>query len=568
MNIDEWAASVVGRYIDRDYFPKEQPAQCHDIWLDYLNRVLGGATGLGWAPGEGWTDEVWKQFPAKSGLENYVTKIGGTNIQKGDVVFFAKGSGSYPLSHVVVAMSPTTGGSVDCITQNPGATKRATITLNGCLGVLRPKVAVVPLAPDERQVRSDSPANRRATPDRTHAPIPEQLAVGEKGKFKGWVYGENVDGNNIWFVGYYSGNYFWSGCFTDTGVHDLADLNVAAPSPTPVIPAPVLPASATLKPLCDNIAEWNATAEDIAKFNYVTQPVVEDMPLPDWITERHVEPGLNGYKVGRPGQPNHAVYHHAWAASIDGAVATLSGKTDAPTANYVIKDSEVVSMVNEGDSPFTNGRIGSNIWALTWELVNDKQTGVDANGKPVFSAPSRQTLETAAWVTARAMIRRGWKTPIEKDVNAFGHGQVSKTPTSCPGDTDIAYIVKRANEIVAEYRKAQEAVKPVEPTKPVEEEKPMPEPTKEELEQILAQQQQIMGQLKPVDLGNIITDNKVRKVVWAIYGIAGLFLVAGIGGLTAIRAIGPEWFIFTVGAYAALGPAFSSLAIANISTKK
>lgn len=419
------------------------------------------------------------------------------------------------------------------------------------------------LAANQRQVKSDEPANRRLTPDRSKAPIAPQLAKNEVGDFDGFIRGESVDGNNIWFRGAHSGNYFWSGCFTSTSTNGLSDLGTyaaATPAPAPA-PAPVpVPASNTLKPLCDIIPEWNATADEIAAKTYETQPKLADMELPAWITERHREPGLNGYKKGRPGQPNHAVIHHAWTDSLNSAVNTLQGDDGDPTANYVIGEAEVVSMVDEGDSPFTNGRIGSNIRSITFELINWKQTGVYAEGDPVYSAPSELTLETAAYVFARAMIRHGWTEPAELNVNVFGHEQVSKKATSCPGDTDLAYIVKRANEIITEHR----TQKPEQ----TEQEKPMPELTKEEIAAAIAQQQTVTGQIKPVDIGSIIKNNTIRKAVWATYGVVGLVLVGGIGGLTAIQALAPEWFMFTVGAYAALGPAFSSLAIANIYTKK
>lgn len=439
------------------------------------------------------------------------------------------------------------------------------------------------LAGHERQVKSSDSANRRVTPDRSQAPT-DSLDAGAKGEFDGFIRGESIDGNNIWFRGKFSQQYFWSGCFTDTGTHDLTDLgtysaSTAAPAPAPK-PVENVPASNTLKPLCDTIKEWNATADEIAKFTYETQPALGDMPLPDWITERHVEPGTEGYKKGRPGQPNHIVYHHAWTASLNGAVTTLSGKTDAPTANYVIKDYEVVSMVDEGDSPFTNGRIGSNIWAVTFELVNDAQTGVDKDGKPVFSAPSKKTLETAAYVSARAMIRRGWKVQLVLNVNEFGHGQVSKTSTSCPGETDLAYIERRTNEILAEYRHSQEVpdqpkpTEPVAPTEPTENKEPdmATEMTEEEKQAILDYQAAVVTHMQDnvalADLGNIISSNKTRKIVWAIYGITGIILAGVGGGLAAAQWIAPEQLLFVFGFYTAVAPAFSSLAIANISTKK
>lgn len=154
MNIDEWASSVNGRYIDRD---GAFGAQCHDLWLDYANRVYGMPIGLGWAPGNGSTDEVWTGFPATNGIQNYFVKLPASNIQKGDVVFWAEGSRNYPGSHVAIAMSPSSGGVVDVMTQNPGATKRATLTLAGAVGVLRSKTAANSSNITTSQGKSDEP---------------------------------------------------------------------------------------------------------------------------------------------------------------------------------------------------------------------------------------------------------------------------------------------------------------------------------------------------------------------------------------------------------------------------
>lgn len=92
--------------------------------------------------------------------------------------------------------------------------------------------------------------------------------------------------------------------------------------------------------------------------------------------------------------------------------------------------------------------------------------------------------------------------------------------------------------------------------------------SKEEIEAKLAKQQALVAPIKPTDLGAIITHPGTRKVVWAVYGLAGIGIVGFMGGLTAIGAIAPEWFLFATGAYTAVGPAFASLAIANIDTKK
>lgn len=91
--------------------------------------------------------------------------------------------------------------------------------------------------------------------------------------------------------------------------------------------------------------------------------------------------------------------------------------------------------------------------------------------------------------------------------------------------------------------------------------------TPEELQAAIAKQNALVANVKPTDLGSIITHAATRKIVWAIYGLTGLFIIAVMGGLTAAQWIAPEWFIFATGAYTAIAPAFASLAVANIDTK-
>jgi len=80
-----------------------------------------------------------------------------------------------------------------------------------------------------QRVVGSSPANGRSDPS-TANPATQQLPPGTLANFKGWINGEVVSGNNVWFQGEFSGDWFWSGGFTDTGTHDLADLNPAVPA--------------------------------------------------------------------------------------------------------------------------------------------------------------------------------------------------------------------------------------------------------------------------------------------------------------------------------------------------
>ena len=73
--------------------------------------------------------------------------------------------------------------------------------------------------------------NYRDAPNRS-ARIRQEFPAGDILDFKGWIRGENVSDNDVWFVGRYTGGYSWSGSFDDTGTHDLDDLN-PKPEPTP-----------------------------------------------------------------------------------------------------------------------------------------------------------------------------------------------------------------------------------------------------------------------------------------------------------------------------------------------
>jgi uncharacterized protein YbjQ (UPF0145 family) len=89
-------------------------------------------------------------------------------------------------------------------------------------------VGSVEPGPTQRVV-GPNPANGRSDPS-TANPATQQLPGGTLANFNGWIRGETVSGNNVWFRGEFSGDWFWSGGFTDTGTHDLTDLNPPVPA--------------------------------------------------------------------------------------------------------------------------------------------------------------------------------------------------------------------------------------------------------------------------------------------------------------------------------------------------
>lgn len=80
------------------------------------------------------------------------------------------------------------------------------------------------------------------------------------------------------------------------------------------------------------------------------------------------------------------------------------------------------------------------------------------------------------------------------------------------------------------------------------------------------EQAALTATINPADLGSIIGSPRIRKIVWSVYGIVGLVFVAVGGGLTATHLLAPEWYMFALGAFTAISPAFSGLAVANIKT--
>ncbi len=86
------------------------------------------------------------------------------------------------------------------------------------------------IKPNERQAGPNG-VNGRSEP-KTTVPVVSTLSPNQIGPFDGWINGETVEGNKVWFRGASSGNFYWSGGFTDKGTHDLEDLN-DDPDPQP-----------------------------------------------------------------------------------------------------------------------------------------------------------------------------------------------------------------------------------------------------------------------------------------------------------------------------------------------
>ncbi len=92
------------------------------------------------------------------------------------------------------------------------------------------------LASNQRRVINDGiPANGRSGASRSN-PVVQTVAAGDDATFKGYVHGESINGNDIWFVGAFAGNYFHSSSFE--GGANTAGLPDLAPVVTPPVVVP------------------------------------------------------------------------------------------------------------------------------------------------------------------------------------------------------------------------------------------------------------------------------------------------------------------------------------------
>ncbi len=213
-----WKNKVMGKTIDLD----NQSYDCVDVsksWVEYL-------TDTPWQQSAGWGNakDIYSFWSTK-----YLDKIPRGNAPKlGDIVVMnGQVGGGYGHTGVVIGIDGQniTIAQQNTFTQQPVYTGVFNAYVSYITGFLRPKVAFTvgdqPLQPYQRI--ASYAAKYRDRPDDDGALL-QTFVAGDTYDFKGYVHGESVDGNDIWFVGRYTGGYVWSGAFTDRSTNGLVDL--------------------------------------------------------------------------------------------------------------------------------------------------------------------------------------------------------------------------------------------------------------------------------------------------------------------------------------------------------
>lgn len=155
-------------------------------------------------------------------------------------------------------------------------------------------------------------------------------------------------------------------------------------------------------------------------------------------TEAHstFQRGFRDYAI------DHIVLHHCASTDMDGVLNMMLTGSREVSANYVVKDDRIASVVPE---EYRSWSLSSNLWdgrSITFEICNESVGG----SWPVSAA----SHESVARVVADICTRYG--IPCNRD-RIIGHREVysrhgASYATACPGGLDMDWIVARANQIL------------------------------------------------------------------------------------------------------------------------
>ena len=127
-----------------------------------------------------------------------------------------------------------------------------------------------------------------------------------------------------------------------------------------------------------------------------------------------------------------ALFPHWTCGGFDGSVSTLQNPNRQASAHYVIEGTKVAQLVSENDSAWHCGNYYYNMRSISYELVG-------WSGHP----PTYETLDTCARMMAQASRKYFGGAKLTLGGNVYLHKWVSDT--DCPGETDIDWLVSRAN---------------------------------------------------------------------------------------------------------------------------
>lgn len=273
-----------------------------------------------------------------------------------------------------------------------------------------------PVGATQRQVLPTDSVKRRSAPTTQSPEAGDPLPAGTIGNFDGWTHGESVSGNDVWFRGTPSGNWFWSVGFV--GGANTAGLPEVGGTVTPPDPGSVL----------DPTAPWKSQTPDSALVD-------------KWIGSPNYNNSASG--LGAKTKTHIDMHWFGTNATLAGTDAEFqnpgtikNGRGTGKSSQYGIgADGTVHQYVLEKDYAHTNGTYEGNATGITIE----HEAGPN---KPATAA----TIQKSAELLADIAKRHGWEK-LEWLVNVFPHKYF--VATECPGTLETDAIIKAANVILA-----------------------------------------------------------------------------------------------------------------------
>ena len=233
------------------------------------------------------------------------------------------------------------------------------------------------LTPNQRVVGPNG-ANYRSEPN-ANSSLLKEFDAGEILNFKGFVKGQDPygNGNNIWFVGAYSGGFVYSGATTDPSTNGLNDITPTAPEP----PKP-------------------------------TYTFTKDL---ECVTE--VKPAAIGnFAYGEfPPKPQKAVIHDFGTLGKDtyeGTLAWFQNPKAVVSAHFVISGKNIVQMVSLKDRAYHAGPNGNGFIGIETDPAQDPDT-----------------IESTRKVLTELKAKYGYQFPLIK------HSSIMTT--ACGDDVDL-----------------------------------------------------------------------------------------------------------------------------------
>lgn len=223
-----------------------------------------------------------------------------------------------------------------------------------------PAAATQALEPWQRVVHPTDTVNYREAPN-TSAAVIKEFPAKDVLDFKGWVYGEAVGGNNVWFVGRYTGGYCWSGAFTDTSTNGLDDLNVSTvPNDTSLPTAPVVTTPVSQTP------DDTSSKPDVYSFTKDLSCVTDVRPA-----------GIGSFQYGNfPAMPSKIVVHDFGTRGVDTLQSVINyfQKPDNISAHFAVQGKQIIQFVKLSDRAYHAGPNGNNFIGIETSPYQDADT--------------------------------------------------------------------------------------------------------------------------------------------------------------------------------------------------